>query len=183
MIFKQVNEVGKKTIRQRIDINKGDNLETGTKVVLIPIDDYKKADAELSDLKNIILNTKNEIETLRSENTFLKQQMEKQELNLKEIVQDVTAPIHQHYKNELENKDKQIKQLQDKLDALEYRCIEYNLELTGFNGLELLVLRKHKNLAKQFNADIEMIIKNNQKIVGVDAEALPGKKNNITTKL
>ena len=119
-----------------------------------------------------------------NENTFLKQQMEKQELNLKEIIQDVTAPIHQHYKNELENKDNQIKELQDKLDTLEYRCIQYNLELTGYNGLELIVLRKHKHLAKQFNADIETIVKNNQKIIGVDAEALPGKElhTNKTTK-
>lgn len=174
MIIKQVKEYGKKDTRQRIDINKGDNLEAGTKVVLIPLDDYNKADAELSDLKNIILNTKMELDQLRSENTFLKQQMEKQELNLKEIVQDVTAPIHQHYKNELENKDNQIKQLQDKLDTLEYRCTQYNLELTGYNGLELIVLRKHKNLAKQFSADVQLIVRNNQEIVGVDAEALPG---------
>ena len=40
MIEKVVKEYGTKSKRQRIDINKSDNLSSGETVVLIPVDEY-----------------------------------------------------------------------------------------------------------------------------------------------
>ena len=187
MIIKQVKEYGKKTKRQRIELNNKDGLETGTQVALIPLEDYQETQTRIADLENLIMDIQKELTTLRPENKSLKQQLDtykKQENNLKEIIEDVTAPIHTHYESELEKKDNQIKELQDQLNRLDRESINYNLELNGFNGFELIVMRKHKNLVKQFTGAVDLIMKrSDREIVEADAPALSDKQqNNKPTK-
>lgn len=184
MIIKQVKEYQG---RQRIEINKSEQFEADTKVVIIPFDDYQVTQSDISDLEKMILDIRTELTTLRTENKLLKEQIEaykQQEISLKEIIEDVTNPIHETYKNELKKKDKEIAESKDKLDALEHECINYNLELNGFNGFELVVMRKHKKLVKQFSGKVDLILKRSDpKIVEADATAIPGEQHdNKTTK-
>lgn len=151
MIIKEVKQY--KNSRPRIEINKGDNLEPGTKVVIVPLLQYQEQTKEMEDLKK-------EVELLKGQIKIY----ENQEVNMKKIVEDVTTPIHSQYKNELEKKDNKLNEVTGKFEALQHECVNYNLELNGFNGLELVVFRKHKKLAKKFSGTVELIVKQKQKV-------------------
>lgn len=184
MIIKQVKEYQG---RQRIEINKSEQFEADTNVAIIPLEAYQETQTDIDDLEKMLLDIRKELTTLRTENKLLKEQIEiykQQEISLKEIIEDVTNPIHETYKNELKKKDKEIAESKGKLDALEHECTNYNLELNGFNGFELVVMRKHKKLVKQFNGTIDLIMKRSDpKIVEADATAIPGEQHdNKTTK-
>ena len=173
MIIKQVKQY--KNSRPRIEINKKDNIPPGTDVAISLLQEYQDTKTEISNLKK-------SLDTLQKENSLLQQRCkdyEKQEVNLKKIVEDVTSPIHSHYKNELEKKDNELKALQDKFNALEHECINYNLELNGFNGFELIVMRKHKKMVKQFTGRVNTITGKNRLQDAEDNTALTENKTNI----
>lgn len=181
MLFKQVKEY---TGRQRIDINKGDGMKKDTKVVIFTDDEYKQYKQDILDLQNNLIVLKNENEMLMELNANLESQIDdykQQNSNLKEIVEDVTAPI----KEEVENKNNRIEELETKIDAMEMVCNDMNIDLSGLTTIEVLVLRRHKKMAKEFSASINMIVRKKKNIVEADAQALPGDKqqNNKTTKL
>ena len=112
MLFKQVKEYSK---RQRIDINKSDGLTPGEEVAIIPVKKYEELKAELLELQENIKQKDNEIQLLQ-----------KQDQNLKEIIQDVTAPIYENHKKELQKKDSEIKQLQVQLELMKNKTSQYN---------------------------------------------------------
>ena len=73
--------------------------------------------------------------------------------------------------------------MKSQLEAIRHDCINYNLELNGFNGFELIVLRKHKKLVKQFSGKIELIVRQNPKVFTTVAAAISGEsQDNKTTK-
>ena len=159
MIKKEVKAYGK-TQRQRIDFNKGDHLEVGQEVNILTNQEYD----ELLECQSELQKVKNELIA-----------MQNQEVNLKELIQDVTAPIYENHKKELENKDLQIKQLTNELNALQIKINQYNLDMQGLNLIDIAILRKHKKLIKDFNSTISFADKG-ANIVDVDAPAIPGDK-------
>ena len=159
MIKKEVKAYGK-TQRQRIDFNKGDHLEVGQEVNILTNQEYD----ELLECQSELQKVKNELIA-----------MQNQEVNLKELIQDVTAPIYENHKKELENKDMQINQLTNELNALQIKINQYNLDMQGLNLIDIAILRKHKKLIKDFNSTISFVDKG-ANIVDVDAPAIPGDK-------
>ena len=102
MIKKEVKAYGK-TQRQRIDFNKRDHLEVGQEVNILTNQEYE----ELLECQSELQKVKNELIA-----------MQNQEVNLKELIQDVTAPIYENHKKELENKDIEVKGLRLQLELM-----------------------------------------------------------------
>ena len=155
MINKQVKEYSG---RQRIDLNKSDGFTPGAEVVVLLKEDYDNIKTKLY-----------EFNAMDKELQILKNQ----EQNLKQIIEDVTAPIDNHYQNELEKKDKQIERLEDELNTLKAKANQYNLDMQGLNLFDIGLFRKHKKLIQNFNDDL-VAISNDQKIIDADAKAIPG---------
>ena len=132
--------------RQRIDINKKDNMVADSEVVILTADEYDTLKSKLLTMQDTITGMEKELEIYQN-----------QEQSLKEIIEDVNAPIHELYKKELKSKDDYISQLEDKYKTLYDKAGQYNLELMGLNGFEILFFRKHKKLIKTFDADMKLI--------------------------
>ena len=161
MIFKEVKEYSQ---RQRININIDDGLTPGAKVVILTNNEY-------DNIKNDVIELRNQVVTLQKENQIL----QNQEQNLKQIIKDVTAPIYENHKKELENKDLKINELNNELNKVKARINQYNLELQGLNLIDIAILRKHKKLIKDFNSTIS-IANPGANIVEADLSAIPGGK-------
>lgn len=136
MIIKQVKEYSK---RKRIEINKTDNIDAGAKVIILSENEY-----------NQLCDKINDYDAVKKENQIL----HNQENDLKQIVDDVTAPIYDQHQKELTSKDEQIKQLQIQLKALQTKTNQYNLDMQGLNIIDIGIFRKHKKLIKEFNTAI-----------------------------
>ena len=176
MIIKKIKEYGNKTKRQRIDLNKSDGLTPGSEVVLIPVEKYNSIKQDILDLQNELMTARNESEMLMEINAKLEQQiadMKNQEINLRKIIEDVTAPIDEHYQNELENKNDEIKQLKRQLNTLKAKTTQFNLELMGLNTIDMLFKHKHKKLITDFNDEIT-IVGDDPNIIDTDTKAIPG---------
>lgn len=145
MIIKQVKEYGEKK-RKRIDINQSDNLEANTEVALQTMEEYDTIKNKLLTMQDTISSLKAELEVYHN-----------QELNLKEIVEENTKPIHKFYKDELDKKDKKIDKLEAKLNELEAKTNDFKLDMMGLNGIEILLLRKHKKRIRTFDAELKLI--------------------------
>lgn len=177
---KQVKEYGTKTKRQRIDLNKNDGFTPGAEVVIIPIQKYNEVKQDVLDLQNELMTARNEAEMLAEINAKLENQikdLKSQEINLKEIVENVTAPIDKQYQKELSKKDNEIKQLKLQLKAWEHKTNQYNLDMMGLNAIDIAIFRKHKKLIQSFNDEITLIGVD-PKIIDADAKAIPGKDEN-----
>lgn len=144
MIEKEVKEYNG---RQRIELNKKDNLNAGAKIIILSENEYNQLLAKINDY-----------DAVKKENQIL----HNQENNLKKIVDDVTAPIYDQHQKELTSKDQQIKQLQIQLKALQTKTNQYNLDMQGLNIIDIGILRKHKKLISDFN----------NAIADVDADAI-----------
>ena len=131
MIKKEVKAYGKSQ-RQRIDFNKGDHLEVGQEVNILTNQEYD----ELLECQSELQKVKNELIA-----------MQNQEVNLKELIQDVTAPIYENHKKELENKD------------IELKGLRLQLELMSLNTVDVLFRRKHKNIIYDFQEEFTQISK------------------------
>ena len=157
MIKKEVKAYGKSQ-RQRIDFNKGDLLEVGQEVNILTNQEYE----ELLECQSELQKVKNELIA-----------MQNQEVNLKELIQDVTAPIYENHKKELQNKDKQINQLQDKLDALKKIFNQFIISITSLSAWDIFFRGKHKDLISDFNSRIWITTKDNE-VEDMDQPAIPG---------
>ena len=157
MIKKEVKAYGK-TQRQRIDFNKRDHLEVGQEVNILTNQEYD----ELLECQSELQKVKNELIA-----------MQNQEVNLKELIQDVTAPIYENHKKELQNKDKQINQLQDKLDALKKIFNQFIISITSLSARDIFFRGKHKDLISDFNSRI-WITTNDNEVEDMDQPAIPG---------
>lgn len=157
MIKKEVKAYGKSQ-RQRIDFNKGDHLEVGQEVNILTNQEYEE-----------LLECQSELQKVKSELIA----MQNQEVNLKELIQDVTAPIYENHKKELQNKDKQINQLQDKLDALKKIFNQFIISITSLSAWDIFFRGKHKDLISDFNSRIWITTKDNE-VEDMDQPAIPG---------
>lgn len=161
MLFKEVKQYSN---RQRININKDDNLNPGEKVILLTANEYEDIKTDFKDLQDNLIKIENENQLLQS-----------QEQNLKELIENVTAPIYENHKKDLENKDLKIKQLTDELNAMKQICSQFGLELMGLNSIDILFRNKHKKLIQDFNNNIWITAKPGA-VVNADAKAIPGEK-------
>ena len=148
--------------RQRIDLNKKDNMIADSEVVILTTDEYKAIKSQLFDLQNKVTAMEKELEIYQS-----------QEKNLKQIVEDITAPIDEHYKKEIKNKDVENKRLEMELKALHKRVNRFTLELMDLNLLDK-IRSKDSKLILSFNEEITTF-EIDPKIVDADAKAIPGK--------
>lgn len=158
MLFKEVKEYSN---RQRIDLNKKDNFKPGAKVVILTTNEYDNIKKEFLDLQEQYKILQHQI-----------QMQQDQEQNLKEIIENVTAPIYENHKKELENKDLEIKQLTNELNAIRKSCSQYNIELMDLNAIDILIRNKHKQLIKEFNNTIFIDIPGS--VVDADTKEIPG---------
>lgn len=171
MIEKVVKEYGK-TKRQRIDLNKNDNFAADEEVII-----FSKNEIELH--RKNINNLKKQIMKVEDSNTALSKEVEllhNQEDNLKQIIEDVTTPIYERHKEELEKKDNEIKQLQNQLKAMQLKTNQFNLELMGLSTIDMLLKHKHKKLIHNFNDEITILV-NDPKINAKNTPGLPGNNN------
>ena len=159
-IIKQVKEYSK---RQRIDLNKSDGLAANTDVVIITLEDYNKIKQNVMDLSDKVTAKDKEIEIL-----------EKQEQNLKEIIDNVTAPIYEKHDKEIEKKDNQINQLQMELDTLKQVCNKFNIDISQLSAIDILFRKKHHTLINDFSNSI-WITSKDKEIVETDVDQLPAK--------
>lgn len=162
MLNKKVKEYSG---RKRIDINKSDGLNHNEDVIIFTVEEYQEIKADIWELKD-------KLTSFEKENELLKNQ----EQNLKEIIQNVTAPIYENHEKELEKKDLQIDQLTDELNKLKAKCNQFNLELMGLNGFEMLILRKHKRLINDFSSMVTIGAGQDTITVADDGKMIAGKK-------
>ena len=172
MIHKQVKEYGTKNKRQRIDLNKKDGFDADADVVIMTASEYKGIKDNIINLTRQLRTTEDKLNAKKDEIKIYKNQ----EQNLKQIVEDVTAPIYENHKKELSIKEDEIKQLKMQLKALEQKTNQYNLDMQGLNLFDFAIFRKHKKLIKNFNDEITLLAAE-PKIVDADARAIPGKDN------
>ena len=170
MIQKQVKQFGKKSPRLKIDINKSDNLTADTDVVILTADEYAGIKQNIINLTKQLRSAEDRLSAKVDELQIYKDQ----ERNLKQIIEDVTAPIYENHQKELSKKEDEINQLQRQLKTLQAKTNQYNLELMGLNAFDIAIFRKHKKLIKEFNENIA-ILEVDPKIVDADAKAIPGK--------
>ena len=169
MIQKQVKQFGKKSPRLKIDINKSDNLTADTDVVILTADEYAGIKQNIINLTKQLRSAEDKLSAKVDELQIYKDQ----EQNLKQIIEDVTAPIYENHQKELSDKGKELKRLQDKLSTLERKTMQYNLDMQGLNLIDIAILRKHKKLIQKYNDEIT-VLGVDPKIVDADAKALPG---------
>ena len=185
MIIKQVKEYGSKTKRQRIDLNKSDNIPTGSDVVIIPKDKYDEIKQEILDLQQQITDKDSELKIAYAQIDIAGevadkyeeqiQDLKNKEINLKEIIKDAITPIDNPYQKEIENKVKELKQLQIKYDSLQAKAHKNNLELMGLNAYQILIQRKLKKLVLEFDQELTIIRSDPENVVDADAKIkLPG---------
>lgn len=165
MITKTIKEYGK-TKRQRIDVNIGDGFNPGDEVVLVPVSEYDGIKQNILNLTSQLRTTENKLAAKNEEIQIYKNQ----EQNLKQIVEDVTAPI----KKELEDKDNEIKQLELQIKVLQRMASQYNIQMSGLSAIDILFRHKHKDLIDDFNNNIWIINQDNQ-VGNIDLKKLPGK--------
>lgn len=170
MITKIIKEYGK-TQRQRIDLNKSDGFTPGSEVVIIPVDEYNGIKQNILNLTNQLRSSEDKVTAKDNEIQIYKDQ----ENNLRKIVEDVTAPIDENYKKQLESKDNEINQLQMELNTLKAKTIQFNLELMGLNTIDMLFKHKHKKLITNFNDEIT-ILADDPKLNAKDTPALQTKE-------
>jgi len=166
MIRKQIKAYGK-TQRQRIDLANSDGFSPGSEVVLLTGLEYDGIMQNLDNLKKQLRDTEDKLYSADQELQIL----HKQENNLKKIIEDVTAPIDERYKKQLESKDQEIKQLKMQLNTLQAKTTQFNLELMGLNTIDMLLKHKHKKLIHNFNDEITILV-NDPKLNASDVPAL-----------
>ena len=164
MLFKQVKEYSK---RQRIDINKSDGLTPNADVVILTVQEYDEIKNRLLVLQDKLTASEKEVQLLQ-----------RQEQNLKEIIQDVTAPIYENHKKELEKKDDVINDLQVQLELLKNKINNYNLDLMGLNAIDMIIFRKHKKLIKDYTEEFTLVGLD-QEVINADSKALPNKDKGV----
>ena len=171
MIIKKIKEYGK-TKRQRIDLAKSDGFNADEDVVIIPVNEYDGIKQNILNLTSQLRSCEDKVTAKDSEIEIYKDQ----EQNLKQIVEDVTAPIYKNHKKEIEKKDNEIKQLQDQLKALQQISSNYNIRMGGLSAIDIVFRKKHKDLIEDFNSKIWIINQDNQ-VEDLDLKKLPGKDN------
>lgn len=164
MLFKQVKEYSK---RQRIDINKSDGLTPNADVVILTVQEYDEIKNRLLVLQDKLTASEKEVQLLQ-----------RQEQNLKEIIQDVTAPIYENHEKELEKKDDTINDLQVQLELLKNKINNYNLDLMGLNAIDMIIFRKHKKLIKDYTEEFTLVGLD-QEVINADSKALPNKDKDV----
>ena len=164
MLFKQVKEYSK---RQRIDINKSDGLTPNADVVILTVQEYDNIKNRLLVLQDKLTASEKEVQLLQ-----------RQEQNLKEIIQDVTAPIYENHEKELEKKDDMINDLQVQLELLKNKINNYNLDLMGLNAIDMIIFRKHKKLIKDYTEEFTLVGLD-QEVINADSKALPNKDKDV----
>ena len=162
MLYKEVKEYSN---RQRINLNKNDGFTPGEEVVIFTKSEFDK-------YKDNILNLQNQLRTTEDKLYNIQEQQE----NLEQMIDKITNPIHQSYQKQLDDKDKELKQLKVQLKTLQAKTNQYNLELMGLNCIDILLLRKHKKIIKNFNDEITLLA-DDPKIIDADTKAIPGKDN------
>ena len=170
MIQKQVKQFGKKSPRLKIDINKSDNLTADTDVVILTADEYAGIKQNIINLTKQLRSAEDKLSAKVDELQIYKDQ----EQNLKQIIEDVTAPIYENHQKELSKKEDEINQLQRQLKTLQAKTNQYNLDMQGLNAIDILILRKHKKLIQKYNDEIT-VLGAGPEIVDADAKAIPGK--------
>ena len=82
----------------------------------------------------------------------------------------VLTKIYEQHEKQIENKDKQIKQLSDRLDAIRGALSKYNTSLAGLSAIDIIFRSKHKDLIKDFEQRIWIIRNDDDTISSENSE-------------
>lgn len=126
--------------RQRIELNKKDNLDAGAKIIILSENEY-----------NTIMKNLQDLEKQNIELTSQLNQMQNQDTNIKEMLKNTTSHLYENHQKELENKDNEIKQLEQQINAMRKSIIYYILQLSALNVLDLIFKSKHKKIIASMN--------------------------------
>jgi predicted RNase H-like nuclease (RuvC/YqgF family) len=136
MIKKQVKQYGN---RQRIEINKTDNLDAGAKVIILSENEY-----------NTIMKNLQDLEKQNIELTSQLNQMHNQDTNIKEMLENTTSHLYEKHQKEIENKDNEIKELRVQINAMRKSIIYYIIQLSALNVIDFF-RSKHKKIIESMN--------------------------------
>lgn len=136
MIKKKVKEYSK---RKRIELNQSDNIDAGAEVIILSENEY-----------NQLLDKINDYDALKKENQILNEQ----ENNLSEMVKDITAPIYDQHKKDLQKKDNEIKQLTSQLNYIRKSISHYIISLSSLSLMDLIFKTRHKKIIQDMNDTI-----------------------------
>ena len=147
-----IKEVKNYSGRLRINITNKDNLNPGDNVVLILESEYNNL---LS--SNDVLTSKVEM-------------LEHERKNLEDLIEITLNPIHEHYKDQLKEKDRIIKSKDDELNNIKAIMNKFTTSISGLSLWEI-IRGKHKNLISECQDKIWVNVPMDQV---ADVEKLPG---------
>ena len=148
----KVKEVKNYSGRLRINITQSDGLNQGDNVVLILESEYNRLISA-----NDTLTSKVEM-------------LEHERKNLEDLIEITLNPIHQHYKDQLKEKDRIIKSKDDELNNIKAIMNKFTTSISGLSLWEI-IRGKHKNLISEFQDKIWVNVPMDQV---ADVEKLPG---------
>lgn len=150
-----VKEVKNYSGRLRINITNKDNLNPGDNVVLLLESEYNKIVSA-----NDVLESKVEM-------------LEHERQNLEELVELTLNPIHEHYRQELKNKDAIIESKDNELNNIKAIMNVFTTNLSGLSWWDMF-RSKHKDLIKEFQDKIWVNVSHDPV---KDVEKIPGSDN------
>ena len=164
--------------RMRIDLNKKDGLNANEDVIIMPVEEYEKLKQELFNREDkiIALTKENEIIQQRNDSIMESIQTSKQE-NEKEfekMLEITLKPINETHKEQLEDKDNQINQLTDRLNAMQSAFNHFITKINSLNTIDILFRKKHNQVINDF-IDSIVIPANEDKIVNADVKQISEK--------
>ena len=147
--------------RMRIDLNKKDGLNANEDVIIMPVEEYEKLKQELFNREDkiIALTKENEIIQQRNDSIMESIQTSKQDnkKEFEEMLEITLKPINETHKEQLEDKDNQINQLTDKLNAMQSAFHQFNIGINQLSALDILFRKKHHQVINDFNESIWII--------------------------
>ena len=164
--------------RPRINLNRKDGFHDGENVIVMSLQEYEN-------LKTELFNRDHELKILKAENGMLNEMEAKlrkdiikreKELDkeLKNLLEVSLKPINETHKEQLEDKDNQIKQLNNRLNAMQSAFNHFITKINSLNTIDILFRKKHNQVINDF-IDSIVIPANEDKIVNADVKQISEK--------
>ena len=177
MIMAIEKEIKNYSDRLRINIVSADGLTAGQKVIIMTDDEY-------GNIKDQILNMSAEIRTLEYDKNVFQQRSETlmnaiedgkktKDAELKELLEVSLTPIRETHKEQLEDKDQQIKALSDKIDLMQTSFHKFTTMINSLSAIDVLFRKKHNEIITDF---IESVwVKSDDPILDTDVKKVTSK--------
>ena len=160
MITKQIKEYSN---RLRINIIKTDGFKAGDSVILLTEQEYQEIQDKINTLTDELNKTCNKLET-----------METQSDNFEDMMEKVTIPIQETHREQIKDKDNQIKQLTNELNTLKKVCSQFKDKINQLSVMDMVFRKKHHQIVNDFTDSLWIINKDDAIIDTADVPAITG---------